>query len=190
MSMLDTFKKLLDKATDRLSNLIRRGEFSTFASDFFGQVSAGDQEQFDEVELWQQYGIASMPPIGSEVLLANLGGYGDNAIAFATTDRANRPTDLVSEEVVTYGKKVSAGQAQVRHKTDGALDLIPATGKTVNIGGATGAEYLIKGDTFKAAMSTFFTAVGSATTPAQIAAAATTALGTMASWSSTKGTVS
>lgn len=155
--IVDIIDRKLDKLKSSLVNLIRRGELALVSASFFGQLSAGDGEQYDDIELWQQYGFASRPPADSEALVANLGGIGDNAIAFSSQNRDHRPTDLDADEVVTYGPLVAAGQAQVRHGTDGTLDLVCATGKTVNVGGDTDA--LIKGTTFKAALNTYVAAI-------------------------------
>lgn len=183
MSLYDEIDRFVQKIEGKLANLFRRGELSRVDQDFMTQGSGFADEQYDDVELWQHYGLASRPPIGSEVLLAHLGGYGENAIAFATSNRDNRPQDLEEEETVLFGKK-STGQPQVRLTPSGNVNLIPATGKTVNVGDAAATEYIIKGTTFASSFAGLSAATDPATTMALVnallAALKTTPLSTKA----------
>jgi phage gp45-like len=189
--MIAALRVLEARLRTLIFGLVRRGEV-TLCNDEYGLQLAGyageegEDEQFDNVELWQQYGLASRPPEDAEVLTANLMGLGENAVAFATNSAADRPSDLVAGEVVTHGKKILTGQAQARHKPDGTLSLVAATGKFVEVGG--NAELLLKGDTVVSAMDAFCTTLGGAIDPAVLGAAATLQAA-LASWKASKGKV-
>lgn len=153
---MSVLSQLEAKLRGAIGNLLRRAELTMVNAEYGAQLAgyAGDgseDEQFEDVELWQQYGIASRPPADSEALICNLGGVSDNAVAFATNCSADRPADLTDGEVVTHGRLLSGGQAQVRHQPDGTLALACATGKFVEVGGADAK--LIKGESFNTAMN-------------------------------------
>jgi phage baseplate assembly protein V len=157
---LETLERRLERFGARIALLVRRGLVKATGADFFLQVEASEDEMFDDVELWQSYGLASRPLGDAEVLMVKPGGQGDDAVAIAVNHRAHRPSDLEAGEVVIYGTK-GTGQAQVRLKPDGTIVLIPATGKFVEVG-AAGGEAQLKGETLKAALQNLATSLTSA----------------------------
>jgi phage gp45-like len=152
MSTLSVIQRELDKLRRLLFGLVRRGEITAIDGELRTQFSGYAGEQYDEVEPLQQWGFASRPPVGSEVLAVHL-GHSEEAIIVASGNRADRPTDLAADEAVTYGKKTGSGQAQVRHKPDGTLALGAATGKFVEVAGATDAQ--VRGSNFIQAFQQF-----------------------------------
>jgi phage baseplate assembly protein V len=155
--MLQVVQTMIAKALRQASNMLRRGEISLTSAAGFVQVQGYDGESFDDVPLWQQYGFTSRPPADSEVLTIHLGGASQEATVIASNNDDHRPSDLADEEVITYGKSITAGQAQVRHKPDGSLALACATGKFVEVGGADAK--LLKGESYNTALQTFLSAV-------------------------------
>lgn len=192
MNGAELIRREIDKAVSKLHNIARRGLLTLVGGDYFCQCDAIDGERFDDVELWQQYGSTSRPPVGSEYMLIKVGGRGEGAIIIATQNREHRPADLEPEEYVSHGKKLATGQAQVRHKPDGSVEVKCATGKTIDIGGSSGAQAMLLGETAKGELLTFFNAIKTASSASEIANAAQALLTgdpSLANWLATFGRV-
>ena len=160
MSIVDLIRQEVQRAIQRADNVVRRVLITVAPdADYFTQATGAGDDVFDGAELWQQYGLASRPPVGGEGLMLCAGGSGEGGILVATQDRAHRPS-LAASEVALHGPKASGSQATVHMRADGAVDVVPATGKTVNLGGdATAcADYLLKGTQFKTNFVTTFLA--------------------------------
>lgn len=184
MSVTDAIRREVDRTAGKLRQMFRRGILTLAGADGFVQVKGWGDEQFDQVELWQQFGLTSRPPAGGEVLLVLVGGRGEGAIAAATTDRAHRPADLAEGEAVLYAKSDS-GQAQVRCKPDGNVDLVAGSASaTVNVGGDD--EALLLGETVQADIITF---AGALATELGSSNACTDLVAAAASWLASKGKV-
>jgi len=156
MSIVDLIRQEVQRAIQRADNVVRRVLITVAPdTDYFTQATGAGDDVFDGAELWQQYGLASRPPVGGEGLMLCAGGAGEGGILVATQDRAHRPS-LAASEVALHGPKASGSQGKVHMKADGAVDVVPATGKTNNLGGdATAcADYLLKGTAFDTAMTT------------------------------------
>ncbi len=153
----------------QLKTLVRRGVLKLVDADYFCQVEGFNGERTDDVELWQQYGLASRPPAGSEVLYVKPGLTGDTALIIVTQHRSSRPSGLKEKESALY----SEHGGQVLCAEDGDVDLTAKSGQTVNVGGDS--EALAKGETLKTALDAFCTTVGAVTggSTAQNAAAIT-----------------
>ncbi len=195
--MVPLLHQLERRLRTRIAFILRRGEVSLASAAGFLQLKGlgggdGDDEQFDDVPLWQQYGLTSRPPIGTEVLTANLGGLSEEAIAIASDSHDHRPADLDDAEVVLYGKSSGPGQAQARCKPDGTLALACATGKFVEVGGASAK--ILKGEDVISAFTTWLSTVaGILNAPAGpyvITAANTALLSALNAALATKGKVS
>jgi len=186
MTALRDVRRLIDDAAGRAMQLVRRGILRSASASGWVQAEGFAGEHFDGVELWQQYGLASRPPAGAEVLLAQVDGQAEQAIAFATSARASRPTDLEAGETRLYGP--GTGQA-VRMRADGSVDVVPASGVKVYIGGPTGAQAMLLGETVQANIITFANAVAAAADLAAVKLAAGTLATAAAGWLATKGEV-
>lgn len=181
--MIELARREINKAFGRATNLIRRGIITLCSDSYFCQMEGNDGEIFDDAEYWQSFGFASRPPVDGEVLFANLGGHAEHAIAFASNDRAHRPSSLSEGDSVHYASTSGGNQSRAHAKADGNYDIVPGSG-TVNIGGNSTAcvDYLLKGTTFDTAnrsmldlISSAFTAIGGAVPAASAACSAAVA---------------
>ena len=132
--------------------IIRRVTLSRVDGDGFAQAQGFDSEIFDDVELIQQYGLASRPSGGDAIIVEPGGGAG--AVCIATRLRGSAPTDLNSGDVCLYN-------------TDGAT--VTLSGTTVNVAGDT--DYQILGTTLKTALTAFCSTLSGSTDPAVVSAA-------------------
>lgn len=90
-------------------------------------VSAMAEEDLDEVENIQEYGLASNPPLDSEALVASVAGCKSNAVLLRVGSSTFRIKNLKTGEVCIYSK---FGQ-KVYLKEDGSIELSPASGKSI-----------------------------------------------------------
>lgn len=147
--LLKAVRREVARVAGSMRGAMRRGTLGTGASSSYtAQVQGIDGETWELVELWQQFGLASRPPTGGEVALAEVDGAGEGAVMVATQDRAHRPTADASE-VVLYGAKAGGTQPTVRLKstgqlkasaggaTPGSIDLTAAGGVTIATAGGT-----------------------------------------------------
>jgi phage baseplate assembly protein V len=139
----------------QLRTAIRRGILRVVDGDHFAQVEGFEGEHTDAVEIWQQYGLASRPPVGSEALYVKPGLTGETAIVVATQHRGSRPA-LEPGEAALY----SQHGAEVRCDADGDVEITAAFGRSTNIGGATDA--VIRGNAYNTALQTYLTAASAA----------------------------
>ncbi|EAM7932949.1 phage baseplate assembly protein V [Salmonella enterica] len=66
------------------------------------QMTALDDETFDDVERLQQYGQISVPLAGAEIVAGCISGIRDHAVALIIEDRRYRPTGLESGDTGLY----------------------------------------------------------------------------------------
>ncbi len=95
------------------------------------QLSGLAGERLDGVESFQAYGLTSSPPIGSEALLACIGGQREHAIALGVAHRESRPRNLAAGEVTLYSQH---GQS-VKLKADGSIELVSESSIKLTVGG-------------------------------------------------------
>lgn len=198
MISIEQVRREIERAAARWAGIVRRGILEQIDSDYYAQSSMSADENNDQVELWQQFGLTSMPPAGGEALLAQVDGRGEGAVAIATNDRAHRPTGLASGDTVLYAAQGGGGgQALLHAKADGDVDLTAGTGKHVNVGGDS--EALLLGETVTIDLKTFAdalvsmppsgTAVQNALALEAIRTAATALSGSTAAWLAAIGKV-
>lgn len=189
MISMDHVRKEIGRHMQRAVSLIRRGIIQTVSAAYYAQVEAFEGELYDNVALWQQFGMTSRPPAGGEAAIAKVEGSGEAAVIVATNDDTHRPATLSVGDAMLYAQQASGGgQAQVHAKADGDVDLTPGTGQHVGVGGHS--EALLLGETVSAAMNTFATSVAAAATVPQIAAAAATLKASITTgWLASKGKV-
>jgi len=200
MHTVDIVERKIAKALQKASLSLRRGILKRVNDSFFSQVEGYQGEQFDDVEVWQQFGFASRPPAGGEVLIVKIGNAGEGAIAIATTDRAHRPSDLGAGDVCIYS--TSGAGPKIYLRASGDIELNCESGKTINVG--SDSKSIMRGETFNTANATLlglfkaaFTALGAFAllapikTPLDAAASGVdNFLLEQASWLSDKGKVS
>ena len=66
------------------------------------QIKALADESPDGVERFQNYGLTSYPPVGSEAIVASVGGRRAGLVAIAVEDKSVRPKDGISGDVCLY----------------------------------------------------------------------------------------
>ncbi|EIJ6701622.1 phage baseplate assembly protein [Serratia marcescens] len=90
------------------------------------QVQSLADETNDDVERFQNYGVTSVPPAGSEAIVIAVGGRRSGLVAIAVEDKKSRPKGLDPGDVCVYH---SEGHT-ITLKKDGVIEL---RGKTVNL---------------------------------------------------------
>lgn len=87
------------------------------------QVALMRDELRSGVEHLQEYGFASRPPVGAEVVVLFAGGNRDHGVVIASGDRRTRPNLLAPSEVAIYHPSGS----QVLLRSDGSVLVSSAT---------------------------------------------------------------
>ncbi|MBH3104294.1 phage baseplate assembly protein V [Serratia grimesii] len=90
------------------------------------QVQSLADETNDDVERFQNYGMSSVPPVGSEAIVVAVGGRRSGLVAIAVEDKKSRPKGLDPGDVCMYH---SEGHT-ITLKKDGVIEV---RGKTVNL---------------------------------------------------------
>lgn len=126
MSTVREFARLIRPYHRRIMHMVSRAKL-TLIDDAQGlqrnQVAVLDGETRDNVERFQQYGLSSHPPAGSEVLMLSMGGSRDHPVIIAADDRKTRPADIKGGETVLYN---NAG-VSVLLKDDGSILIVSPT---------------------------------------------------------------
>ncbi|EIQ8250101.1 phage baseplate assembly protein [Citrobacter freundii] len=92
----------------------------------------------DDVERFQNYGLTSVPPVGSEALILAVGGRREGLVAIAVEDKRCRPKGLENGEVRLYH---CDGQSYITLKKNGVIEV---KGKSVNYDGLNMFEITTK----------------------------------------------
>lgn len=139
----------------RLRGMIRRVALGTLDTSGQGQTlqakSTADDAD-DEVELFEPYGLTSGPPPGSEGVGLRVGGERAHTIVVAVGNRAHRPSGIEQGEVALYHlngtilalrndqtvELTTSQGASLTITPEGAIDIAPAPGQTVNLAGPNG----------------------------------------------------
>lgn len=137
MSTRDTIIRTVRRMTRGLSGkmrgMIRRSTLGALGEGTSGQTiqaktTADDVD--DEVELFEQYGLTSIPPSGSEGLVLRVGGERGSSVAILFGNKTSRFQDLAQGEVALYHND---GHAIIM-RTNGDIELIPGGASFVRIG--------------------------------------------------------
>jgi phage baseplate assembly protein V len=101
------------------------------------QVQMGALETRDKTPRIAEYGLASYPPLSSEVVVVFLGGDHSNGVAIASNHQGSRPTNLQEGEVMLYdvlGRQIyfSKDGGIVIEAKDTAVTINHATSITIN----------------------------------------------------------
>lgn len=127
MNISSMIAREVAKAVRKVGNNVRRGTLGTAVSDKYSSQITGNkystEENFEAVEYWQQFGLASRPPQGGEAMLVSPSGSGEGAVAIATTDRAHRPT-VASGDTILYALLAGSDQATIHLKASGDIEII------------------------------------------------------------------
>lgn len=100
MVTLRHIEKLLAPIKRRITGMVTRALVSGIVEDLQRQnvqVQIHSDESADNIERFQNYGMSSVPPTGSEAILAALGGNLGNLVALAVEDKKVRPKGEIGD---------------------------------------------------------------------------------------------
>ncbi|MCF4173523.1 phage baseplate assembly protein V [Vibrio sp. McD22-P3] len=123
-------EKLLAPIKRRITGMVTRALVSGIVEDLQRQnvqVQIHSDESADNIERFQNYGMSSVPPTGSEAILAALGGNLGNLVALAVEDKKVRPKGEIGD-VFLYHLEGH----QIRLTKDGKV-VITATDVTLEL---------------------------------------------------------
>lgn len=95
-------------------------------------LAAGEMKA--DLPIMQEYGLASRPVPGSDLVIAFIGGDRTRGVVIATGDQRGRPKDLQPGEVCLFHPSTGS---RVWLKLDGSISIMPANGKTALEGDLT-----------------------------------------------------
>lgn len=98
----------------------------------FVQVQVNDLETIDNLPRVAEFGLTSVAPDGSDVVMVNLGGGRNNAVVVATGHQESRPKGLKAGETMLY----SQNGKYVYLTASGGISVF-ANGEPVNVAGAS-----------------------------------------------------
>ena len=98
------------------------------------QVALAADELRSDVPIMQEYGLASRPVPGADLLVAFIGGDRTRGVVIATGDQRGRPKDLQPGEVCLFHPSTGS---RIWLKADGSIAIVPANGKTAATGDLT-----------------------------------------------------
>ncbi|EFG83729.1 hypothetical protein F1645_06140 [Novacetimonas hansenii] len=98
------------------------------------QVVLSGQELRSDVPVMQEYGLASRPVPGSDLVVAFMGGDRTRGVVIATGDQRGRPKDLQPGDVCLFHPSTGS---RIWLKADGSIAIVPANGKTAATGDLT-----------------------------------------------------
>lgn len=105
MNMTEQLTRFIAPITTRVRNMIVRGvikmvDDKTKVQRIQASLLAGELK--DGIERYQEYGISTNPPAGTEALVVFCGGSRNNGVIVATGDRKFRVKELQPGEVAIY----------------------------------------------------------------------------------------
>ncbi|QCE34134.1 hypothetical protein FAI40_01600 [Acetobacteraceae bacterium] len=86
------------------------------------------------IQLVQQYGFASRPVAGSDIIVLFLGGNHSSAVGIATQDQRNVPNDIKPGEVCLYHPQT---KSRVYLQENGDMRIKPKNGQKIILDGET-----------------------------------------------------
>jgi phage baseplate assembly protein V len=153
----------------RLRNQINRAvvslvEDSTGMQKLLASVLSGEVMQQEHM---QPGGLTHVPLPGAEGLFVTVSGVRDDGVWICVSDRRYRPKNLQAGETAIYNDAPAVTQSKILLKLDGSIEVIPATGKGVLIGGSAATQAQVLGTILQTVLSalTVPTALGPSGTP-------------------------
>lgn len=129
---LDDIRRALRPLAVRISNVIGRGVIKRVDDAKKVQelqVDLLDGETREEVERFQQYGLSSHPPVGSDCVVIFVGGRRDQGYCLAAEKQGTRIINLSEGEVALYNDT----GAKVVMKANGDIEITPKAGQKLKI---------------------------------------------------------
>lgn len=124
----------LRRLAQRIANMVVRGVI-TLVSDGkkqqLVQVDGFEGGPADNAEHFHPYGFSSVPLTGAEAVVVFPNGDRGHPLVVAVSDRRHRPTGGEPGEVTVYNHT----GAKVKLTKDGDIELTPAPGREVKVGG-------------------------------------------------------
>lgn len=147
---MEQLKRLIDPLSRRMRAMIMRATVTAVDDDEdlqLLQVSRLEGETIDDCERIGQYGFSSVPPLGAEAVICQIGGNPDHQVILGVDDQS-RPRSLTDGQSVLYDKDgtkvfltgdgnlliVAAGIVQIQASTLQILADVEISGN-VSIGG-------------------------------------------------------
>jgi len=124
---------IIDRAVDRIKMMLVKALITAVVDTEQIQLvklSGLSGEHQDGVERLQNYGLTSNPPVGSEAVVAYLGGNRDHGVVIVCDSGTWRVTGLVSGEVAIYSQ---FGQ-KILLKEDSSVEITASGGVSVGAG--------------------------------------------------------
>jgi phage baseplate assembly protein V len=121
------------RALKRLANnILARGEIKSIRNGktATAQIGLMEGEVYDGIEYPQDYGFVSVPPSGSEAIVAFFGGNRDHGTILKTFNKAQAPITLAPGEAALYNSSGS----MIHAKSNGDISIQTASGASLNIG--------------------------------------------------------
>lgn len=141
---LDDVLRKLRELEIRIFGLIRKSRLTGINNDAglqVGQTEGGDSIVSDDVEIYEQYGFTSKPPLRSGGLEFRIGGDSGRVVGILYGGHG-RPDDVGDGEVCIWHKSGS----KIVFRDDGSIALVPANGSKVHIGEEPGASEIARAD--------------------------------------------
>ncbi|HHW4665525.1 TPA: phage baseplate assembly protein V [Yersinia enterocolitica] len=112
------------------------------------QLQSLADETNDDVERFQNYGLTSVPPTGSEAIVIAVGGRRSGQVAIAVEDKNSRPKGLDPNDVCLYHKEghtillKKGGLIEIRGKKVNLIaeEQCDINSKLINVTGPTNFE--------------------------------------------------
>jgi phage baseplate assembly protein V len=134
---LRAIREMLRPYIGRIKGMVRRATLGTVDTNTrlpSMQVNSMADDADDDVEMFEQYGFASVPPNGAEGLVLRVGGTRANSVGICFGNRGGRIQGLAQGEVAIYNE---SNGAQVIIRNDGNIEVTPGEGGVVQLGGPT-----------------------------------------------------
>lgn len=106
-----------------------------------------------EQEHMQPGGLTHVPLPGSEGLFVTVSGVRDDGVMICVSDRRHRPKGLQPGETAIYNDAPAITQSKIMLKLDGSIEVLPAAGKGVLIGGSTAAQAQVLGNVLQTVLA-------------------------------------
>ena len=127
-------KELLRPAVGRIKGMIRRGTLGTLKTTSLlqsAQLGTTKDDTDEDVEVFEQFGFTSAPPVGSEGIVLRVGGERAGSVALCIGNRLFRLAGVGPSEVAMYDDK----GASIVIRATGNIEVTPGPGGVVQLGG-------------------------------------------------------
>ncbi|EGJ50257.1 phage baseplate assembly protein V [Desulfocurvibacter africanus] len=141
-SLVRSVSRLVAPIKRRVELMVARGVLSLVSEGGrlqYVQARLSASETRDNIERFEEYGIASVPLPGCEAVLVFVGGDRGHGLCIGSNDRRYRPTDLQPGETCIYtheGDRVHLKQGRIIEINGGAKVVVNTTDAEINASGS------------------------------------------------------